>query len=472
MYNVKNIIINLLLNTDSYKPSHYLQYPKNTDFISSYIEARGCDVSGWNEVTFFGLQMFLKAYLTTPIEQWMIDEADKFLTAHGEPFNREGWQHILDNHAGKLPVRIQAAPEGIVVKVGNVLVQVINTDKTVEWLTSYLETALLRAVWYPTTVASMDMYKKRIIRKYLEWTSDSKTPEADIMFKLHDFGARGVSSMESAGIGGCAHLVHFMGSDTITGVLYAREFYDEQMGAFSIPAAEHSTTTLWGGPEFEIEAFENMIEKFGGEGKLYAVVSDSYDIMAACDKWYQLKDKIIAKGGTLIVRPDSGHPATVVVEVIEKLMSLFGYLTNSKGYRVLPDYFRVIQGDGITHESIEEILANMEAHKQSADNIAFGQGGGMLQQLDRDTFKFAMKASAAKVDGLWRDVYKDPVGDTSKKSKRGVLALVKRDGDYETIRESELRAGEENVLQTVYLDGNILVNTSLAEVRERATAGL
>jgi nicotinamide phosphoribosyltransferase len=278
--------------------------------------------------------------------------------------------------------------------------------------------------------------------------------------------------MESAGIGGCAHLVHFMGSDTLTGIMYARKFYNETMAAFSIPAAEHSTITVWGGPENEIEAFENMIDQFSGEGKLYAVVSDSYDIMAACEKWFELRDKIIRKGGTLIVRPDSGHPPTVVVEVINKLLDLFGGKKNSKGYWVLPDYIRVIQGDGITHTSIEEILVNMEAHKQSADNIAFGQGGGMLQQLDRDTFQFAMKASAAKVNGLWRDVYKDPVGDASKKSKRGRLALVKRDGDYVTIRESELRDLSENVLQTVYINGKILVTTTLAEVRERAAAGL
>ncbi len=467
-----NIILNLLLNTDSYKPSHFLQYPKGTEYISSYGESRGCKVEGWVETTAFGMQMFMIDYMVNPIEQWMIAEADEIFSAHGVPFNREGWQHILNKHGGHLPLQIQAVPEGLTLKQSNVLFQVMNTDPMVPWLTSYIETAILRAVWFPTTVATLDLYKKRIIRKYLKMTSDSETIDMDILFKLHDFGARGVSSMESAGIGGCAHLVHFMGSDTLTGIMYARKFYNETMAAFSIPAAEHSTITVWGGPENEIEAFENMIDQFAGEGKLYAVVSDSYDIMAACEKWFTLRDKIIEKGGTLIVRPDSGHPPTVVVEVINKLMDLFGYEPNSKGYKVLPPYIRVIQGDGITHTSIEEILVNMEAHKQSADNIAFGQGGGMLQQLDRDTFQFAMKASAAKVNGLWRDVYKDPVGDASKKSKRGRLALVKRDGDYVTIRESELRNIGENVLQTVYLNGKILVTTTLAEVRERAAAGL
>jgi nicotinamide phosphoribosyltransferase len=472
-----NIILNLLLNTDSYKPSHFLQYPKGTEYISSYGESRGCKIKGWVETTAFGMQIFTKDYLVNPIEQWMIDEADEVFSAHGVPFNRQGWQHILNKHDGHLPLQIQAVPEGLTLKQSNVLFQVMNTDPQVPWLTSYIETAILRAVWFPTTVATLDLYKKRIIRKYLEMTSDSETIDTDILFKLHDFGARGVSSMESAGIGGCAHLVHFMGSDTLTGIMYARKYYNETMAAFSIPAAEHSTITVWGGAEHEWEAFENMIDQFGGVNpdgspKLYAIVIDSYNDMEACEKLFSLRDKIIAKGGILVARPDSGLPREVVVKIICKLMDLFGYTVNSKGYKVLPDYIRVIQGDGITYKSIEEILVNMEAYRLSADNIAFGQGGGMLQQLDRDTFQFAMKASAAKVNGLWRDVYKDPVGDASKKSKRGRLALVKRDGGYVTIRESELRDLSENVLQTVYIDGKILVTTTLAEVRERAAAGL
>ena len=464
--------MNILLNTDSYKASHFAQYPQGTEFVSSYIESRGSAVDGWTETTYFGLQMFLQEYLTKPITQDDIDEADAFWAAHGEPFNRDGWEYILNVHGGMLPVQIQSAPEGLVLPTGHVLVQIVNTDPMVPWLTSYLETALLRAVWYPTTVATQDLHIKRIIRRYLEATSDSNTKDIDVMFKLHDFGARGVSSMESAGVGGCAHLVHFMGTDTVSGALYARRHYGEEMAGFSIPAAEHSTVTVWGSAEDEINAFENNIDQFAGEGKLYAVVSDSYDIYAACDKWGTLRDKIIAAGGTLVVRPDSGDPKTVVVEVLERLGRNFGFEANSKGYKVLPPYIRVIQGDGINHESIEDILSNMEAHGWSADNVAFGMGGAMLQGVNRDTLKFAMKASAAKVNGTWRDVYKDPVTDTGKRSKRGRLALVKRDGEYGTIREDALTDPRTNLLETVYRDGKILGSTTLADVRARAAEGL
>ena len=463
---------NILLNTDSYKASHFLQYPPGTEYVSSYIESRGSDIDGWTQSTFFGLQMFLKEYMTEPFTQADIDEADELLTAHGEPFNRKGWSYILNKYDGRLPVRIQAAPEGTNLPLGNVLVQIINTDPNVPWLTSYLETALLRAIWFPTTVATQDMYIKKAIRDALNKTSVSNSLDVDIMFKLHDFGARGVSSRESAGIGGCAHLVHFMGTDTIEGLRYARHFYSETMAGFGIPAAEHSTITVWGGPEEEINAFERNIEMFGGKGKLYAVVSDSYDIYASLDKWFSLRDKIIAKGGTLVVRPDSGHPPTVVVNVLNRLGELFGFTVNSKGFKVLPDYIRVIQGDGINHLSIGVILAKMIEAGWSADNLAFGMGGAMLQGVNRDTLNFAMKASDAKVEGLWRDVYKDPIGQSMKKSKRGRLALVKLDDQFVTIRETEFSKHglncTDNELITFYEDGRILETTTLAEVRERA----
>lgn len=463
---------NILLNTDSYKASHYLQYPPGTTHVSSYIESRGTEFPSWNHMTFFGLQMFLEDYLRTPITREMVEEAEEFWKAHGEPFNRAGWEHILIKHGGYLPVKIQAIPEGTVLRPGHVLVQVENTDPEVPWLTSYLETSLLRAVWYPTTVATQDLQIKLTIMKAMARTSDSKNPNLDASFKLHDFGARGVSSMESAGIGGCAHLVHFMGTDTVSGALYARRFYREPMAGFSIPAAEHSTITVWGGPESEINAFENMIKQFAGEGKLYATVSDSYDIMAACEKWSSLKEEIIQAGGTLVVRPDSGDPTRMVVAVIKKLMDSFGYEVNSKGYLVLPPHIRVIQGDGINAFSIEAILKEMENHLLSADNIAFGMGGAMLQGVNRDTLKFAMKASAAKVNGEYRDVYKDPVTDIGKKSKRGRLAIIKYEDELKTIRERDLPDPRCNKLQTVYLNGEIMSTTNMKEVRERALDGL
>lgn len=452
---------NILLNADSYKASHFLQYPAGTSVVSSYIESRG---GQYDATLFFGLQAFIKQTLLQPFTQADIDEAEELLAAHGVPFNRAGWQYILDTYNGFLPIEIQAVPEGSVVATHNVLVQVQNTDANCAWLTSYIETALLRAVWYPTTVATLSYNCKKVIANYLAETADTMD---GLLFKLHDFGARGASSEESAALGGMAHLVNFMGSDTINAIVAARRFYREPMAGFSIPAAEHSTITSWG-RDGEKDAYANMLKQFGGEGKLVAVVSDSYDLWNAIDNIWgdELRDAIINSGGTLVIRPDSGDPVEIVSTTLEKLMAKFGYSINSKGYKVLPACVRVIQGDGISLTSIGEILAEMKRRELSADNIAFGMGGELLQKVNRDTQKFAMKASAALIGGEWRDVYKDPITDSGKRSKRGRLALVKGDAGYVTVREDEL-AGRVNQLRVVYRNGELLVDDSFAVVRAR-----
>jgi len=457
-HNLRNII----LNADSYKASHYLQYPPNTTQISSYIEARG---GQYKEAVFFGLQMFIKEYLSTPITHTDVDEAELIFNAHGVPFNAAGWRYIVDQHEGYLPVEIEALPEGSIVAVQNVMVQVINTDPECAWLVSYLETALLRAVWYPTTVATVSFNCKRVLARYLEQTADSNE---GINFKLHDFGARGATTEEAAAVGGAAHLVNFMGSDTLSGIIAARRYYDAEMAGFSIPAAEHSTITSWG-KENEAAAYANMLEQFAGPNKLVAVVSDSYDLWHAIDNIWgdELKTKVQHSGGTLVVRPDSGDPVAIVTETIERLMKKFGYRVNEKGYRVLPDYIRVIQGDGVAQQSIEAILENMKQRKQSAENIAFGMGGELLQKLNRDTMKFAMKASAAKVNGLWRDVFKDPITDTGKRSKKGRLALISTPkGETRTIREQDL-GQRKNRLVPVFRNGKLLFDQNFEEIRQR-----
>lgn len=456
--------MSIILNTDSYKTSHYNQYPEGTTHISSYIEARGGE---YDWTVFFGLQMFLKKYLAKSFTRKDIDEAEEMITAHGEPFNRAGWDYILNRYRGKLPLRIAAVKEGTIVPVSNVLVQVVNTDASLPWLTSYVETALLRAIWYPTTVATRSKFIKIIIQTYLDHTSDN--PDA-INFMLHDFGARGVSSRESAGIGGVAHLVNFMGTDTITALHYARKFYGETMAAYSVPAAEHSTITSWG-KEHEVDAYRNMLKQFGGPGKIVSVVSDSYDIYnATANLWGGvLKDEVLAMGGRLVIRPDSGDPTQVPIELVEILADKFGFTVNSKGYKVLPDCVRVLQGDGINEDTILTILRNLKQAGYSAENLVFGMGGEMLQTPNRDTLKFAMKASAIKNDKLgigWTDVYKDPVTDLGKRSKRGRLGLINTGNGLTTV--SEMEANGHNLLEDVYVNGQILRNQSLSEIREIA----
>ncbi len=459
---------NIILNTDSYKVSMFKQYPVGTTGVYSYIESRG---GRYDRTVFFGLQAFIKEYLLGPITQSDIDVADEILTAHGEPFNRAGWQYILDKHNGYLPVVIRAVPEGTVVPVKNVLATIENTDPECFWLTTWLETALLRAIWYPTTVATQSWKIRQVILDALEKTGDPTT----IDFKLHDFGARGVSSLESAAIGGAAHLVNFMGSDTISGVLYAREYYDAGIAGFSIPAAEHSTITSWG-RDNEVKAYDNMLKQFAKPGSIVAVVSDSYDIYnAARNLWgEELRQQVIDSGATVVVRPDSGDPETVCLKLVQILHDKFGAVKNSKGFFVLNNV-RLIQGDGVNEHTIRCILGAFQAYGYSADNIAFGMGGALLQQVDRDTQKFAMKCSAVEIGlGNWIDVQKDPITDPGKKSKTGCITLWKSGGEYVSAVDQPKGWSDRGfgpymeVLETVYCDGKLVKEVTFEEIRANA----
>ena len=456
---------NIILNTDSYKVSMFKQYPAGTTGVYSYIESRG---GQYDSTVFFGLQAFIKEYLCHPITQADIDIADEILTAHGEPFNREGWQYILDEHQGFLPVKIKAVPEGTVVPVKNVLATIENTDPKCFWLTTWLETALLRAIWYPTTVATQSKSIKNVIKGYLEKTGDV----SGLDFKLHDFGARGVSSLESAGIGAAAHLVNFMGTDTVSGILFAREYYSAGIAGFSIPAAEHSTITSWGRNN-EVDAYRNMVKQFGKPGAILAVVSDSYDIFNAAEKLWgeELKAEVIASGATVVIRPDSGDPDVVCRKLVQILGQKFGYTTNDKGYKVLNNV-RLIQGDGVNERTIRMILGSFQAYGWSADNIAFGMGGALLQIVDRDTQRFAMKCSSAQVNGEWIDVQKDPITDAGKKSKAGRVTLWTNSGGEfasgvtaPTGWSDKGIGGWTEALVPVYWNGNLHKDYTFDEIR-------
>ncbi|MGB7416637.1 MAG: nicotinate phosphoribosyltransferase [Thermosynechococcaceae cyanobacterium] len=456
---------NVLLDTDSYKASHWLQYPPGTEGMFSYVESRG---GRYPATVFFGLQYILKTYLSQPLEQWMVDEAQAFYQAHGVPFNAEGFTDIVQRLDGRLPVRIRAVPEGTVVPVHNVLMTVESTDPKSFWLVSWLETMLLR-VWYPTTVATQSYYLRQLIYDYLVKTADQ--PDAEIDFKLHDFGARGASSRESSGIGGMAHLINFKGSDTVQGVLYANRTYNCPMAGFSIPAAEHSTMTAWGRSR-EVDAYQNMLKRFAQPGATLAVVSDSYDIWGAIANLWgsKLKQQVIDSGATIVIRPDSGDPKTVVIRCLHLLEEAFGTVKNTKGYKVL-QHVRLIQGDGMNPQSIAIVLDAMMQQGFSASNVAFGMGGALLQRVDRDTQRFAYKCSSITINGVETPVFKDPATDPGKRSKAGRLDLIRDEVGYRTIVLEHEYQETQSVLEAVYENGKLLKDYDFEAVRANAMHG-
>lgn len=461
--------MNIILASDSYKHSHWLQYPPGTRHISSYIEARVGSPDVERITLFLGIRAFIERYLRDPISWTDIHEAEEIAKGNGIPFNRDGWERIVREHDGYLPVEIQALPEGTLAPRGTPLVQVRNTDPELPWLTSFIETALLRSIWYPSSVATLSFLVKTVIYDGLLRTSDN--PEAGLPFKLHDFGARGVSSAESAALGGLAHLVNFQGTDTLEAIQAVYAFYPgaREMPGFSIPASEHSTMTAWG-ESGEGAAYANMMDKFGSGP--FSIVSDSYDLWFAIRSLYgfALAEQILDLEGKLIVRPDSGDPVTTPLRVIRELWDLFGGTFNSKGFKVLDPKIGVIQGDGMNSDTVAQLITAMIQEGWSIDNIAFGMGGGLLQNHMRDDMRFAMKANAIDTGNGWQDVQKKPATDPTKASKAGRQAVIRdAEGSLLTIREDELKdRNEPNLLETVYRDGHFSGTETFAQVRARA----
>jgi nicotinamide phosphoribosyltransferase len=463
---------NLLLLADAYKYSHYKLYASGTTKIYSYLESRG---GMFNETMFYGLQYFLKAYLEgQAFTRENINEAEETLNGvfgREGVFKRENFDYILDKYNGRLPVRIKAVPEGSVVPVKNVLMTIENTDPKCFWLTNFLETLLMQ-VWYPSTVATLSLEIRKTVEHYFELTADEAS-KASIDFVLNDFGFRGVSSVESAGLGGSAHLINFMGSDTVYASSFAKKHYNAQkIYGMSVPATEHSIMTLKGA-EGEKEIFDHVLNAY--PDGILSCVSDSYNIFNAVGELWgkEFKDKIMQRNGTLVIRPDSGDPVQTLFKVFEILFDRFGFTTNSKGYRVLPKQVRVIQGDGIDYESIQLIYKTLMVKRISAENLLLGMGGALLQKINRDTKKFALKCSYAEVNGEIVNVQKSPTemneqGElikSFKTSKAGRLKLIQTEAGFRTVHEAE---NGEDILETVFENGEIKKTYTFEEIRERA----
>lgn len=464
---------NIILLADAYKYSHHKLYTPGVEKVYSYMESRG---GMFDETVFFGLQYILKKYLAgIVITKEKIAEAQYYLDnifGRKDVFDATNFEYIINKHGGKLPVTIKAIPEGTRVPVHNVLLTIENNDPQCYWLTNYLETLLMQ-VWYPVTVATLSAKIREVVSMYYAETASTESV-AGIEFVLNDFGFRGVSSVESAGIGGMAHLLSFKGSDTVIANAYAKEYYNaQQVPGSSVPATEHSVMTMRG-EQGEIEMFKHVLQMY--PTGVVACVSDSYNIFRACaDYWGEdLKQIVLARKGTLVIRPDSGDPGLTLLSIFDILFEKFGYTINDKGYKVLPPQVRVIQGDGVDYQSILHIYQVLKMNGVSAENLVLGMGGALLQKVDRDTQKFALKCSYAEINGTGTDVRKNPIelnaqGEIEpsfKQSKAGRLKLVKTDKGYDTLRE-DASEGMQDELVTVFENGEIVKEYNWEDVKGR-----
>jgi nicotinamide phosphoribosyltransferase len=462
---------NLLLLTDSYKPTHPDQFPPGTTGVFSYFASRG---GTYDHVDFVGLQYLIYRRLTRGFALGDVSEAEDFYHQHfgTRLFRADLWRKVYERYAGDLPMEIRAVPEGSRVPTGVPAFTVRSLDASFAPLLGSLEPLFAHA-WYPSTVATQAGEERAAVLRWLEVTGDPAT----IDYKVHDFGLRGASSVESAAIGGLGHLLWFKGTDTVPALALARDYYGCPMAGHSIFATEHSTMTSWG-RDGELDAYRNVLRVARERSlPLYAAVSDSYDLFHAIGELWggALRDEVLAMNGTLVLRPDSGNMLEVVPAAIRLAMDRFGYTTNEKGFTVLPPQVRFIQGDGIDGpKSIHELYRALWRAGISADNLAVGEGGGKLQKVNRDTLKFKFAASSVVVDGERRAIAKDPLTDPGKRSLAGEVTTFRdhvRDGSGRYVLRVGLEAERKyggDAMQTVFDVGHVPETQTLDEMRERA----
>lgn len=463
---------NLLLATDSYKISQPAQYPPDTTKLVTYYESRGQGDDPYNNghtthTLFIGNQIYLKRYLMQAITHADVEEAQVHWYCHfgHHYFNAQAWTDLVNSELrGKLPIRIWALPEGTYVKKHNALIMIETTRQEFFWVGQFIET-LLSNQWKPISVGTLAFEMWKLGYSYARRTTSKDKINLD--FLVNDFGMRGTSCYEDAGISGMAVLSVFLGTDNNAGIKFIKDYYNERrMPGFSVFATEHSTTTSWG-KENELEAYRHFLLT-APLNSIKSIVGDSYDY----DRFLKylgtdLKSIIMAQTGKVVARPDSGYPPDQAEKTLQSLWSNFGGNINEFGYKELNPKVGCIYGDWINYSMMNQILTRVSTFDKFAigtGNIIFGSGGGLLQQFTRDTHKLAMKAcERTDVNGNVSPVYKI-TGDKSSKQLGKMMVIINKDGDHETIAFDENRK-EENQLQIVFEDGVLIKDWTWPEIR-------
>ncbi|KAG2442447.1 hypothetical protein HXX76_002533 [Chlamydomonas incerta] len=400
----------------------------------------------------YGMRYLVENYIS---RQWTMEDvemADAFYRTHmapnhtAFPFPRALFEKFVRENDGHFPVKLEALPEGTCAHVRVPVYQITAVGEYAP-LCTFLET-MLTMIWYPTCVATLSRRARDVVEASFGRTSDGGAGSPLVQSKLHDFGFRGCTGVEQSIIGGCAHLLSFTGSDTMSAAFYAQfKLNGGRPVAMSIPATEHSVMTAW---PTEAAAINNMIDHFGTG--IYACVMDSYDYAKALSEVLpSVSVHKLSKGGYMVLRPDSGDPTEAVLMALAAAEKVFGASRNGKGFKVIPGC-GVIQGDGIDLPTMEKIAHAIEAAGFAADNVAYGMGGGLLQKVNRDTMSFATKLNhIIYEDGRAADIMKQPQTDTGKFSLPGVLAVKRVDGVPTVFpADSGEVAPHENLLRVVY----------------------
>lgn len=498
-----------IIQKDFYKSAHPQMFPDNTTMAYNNLIPRKSRIPGVDKVVVFAFQYFIQEYLG---KQWVENFFNKPKKEVISSYKR-----ITDNCLGKdsvptahiealhdlgyLPLKIKALAEGTLCPIGVPMLTYQSTHPVGYFLPGLLETILSTTVWAPMTVATIALEYRKILNKYAKLSGN----EEFVQFQGHDFSMRGMSSLETACTSGAAHLLSFVGTDTIPSIEFLETYYDaditKELVGCSVPATEHAVMCM-GGKNDELETISRLCDIY--PTGILSVVLDTWDLTKVLKPdndgtLMQLKDKILSRNGKFVVRPDSTPEGISIAEILygkdkniplsdrEKesyypefyykgvlgcLAEIFGTTINNKGYLELNSKCGVIYGDGLGLHNIEDIMKYSIDKGYASTNIVCGFGSYGYQMISRDTLGFAIKCTYGIVNGESRNIYKNPVTDDgTKRSLKGLLAVgIEGEPGHENIfvvQECTPEEESQGLLQVIYEDGNFFNQTNLTEIRNK-----
>lgn len=584
--------IPVLLMADSYKLGHHLMYPEKMEFLQANITPRSnrhLRKSKFhdNKIVVMGVSAVMHEFFNQWEDffsmSWNYIEGEISGVIRATDKNYD-FNHFKKLHElGRLPLCIQHIPDGELVDIGVPIVLVESEELDFAWLVNFCETMLLNMIWHPCTTATVAREYRLVMDYYANKTADNNLITF-VDWQGHDFSLRGMEGMQAGAMSGLGHLAFFKGTDNMAACYLANKCYNANNDFGSVYATEHSVATS--NIQFIKSELENLsscnfkelteddqlseceywflrelLEKF--PENILSYVTDSYDYWGVLERILpKLKDEILSRVGTLVIRPDSGDPIEIIcgkkqsydyqfkdleeacekligiasidaeeqlrgrgaddtlqryfdyivsvgnklysvelsveydsyggdpfsilcvtdVEVfnttelplsieekgsIQYLWELFGGTINEKGYKVLDSHIRLIYGDGITIERLEEILSRLEEKGFSSENVVFGIGSYPYQSVTRDTLGFAYKATYCQVDTNSIPVYKSPKTDQGKRSLKGYITLHKEDGVWKYYEHNEEQNDFIEDELIVYTDSEFYNRISLREIREK-----
>ena len=486
-----------ILLKDGYKVGHKFQYPQGTTLVYSNLTPRKSRSPEVNEIVFFGLQYFIKEYLIRQFDEEFFrrpkaEVIKEYARRMDNYLGKDSitYQHIADLHdLGYLPLEIKALPEGSLVPMRVPIFTIKNTRPAFFWLTNMLETVLSAILWKPCTSATTAFEYLQTFTRYARETVGEDL--GFVPWQGHDFSFRGMSGIEDAVMSGAGHLLSFSGTDTIPAIDFLETYYradcETELIGGSVPATEHSVMCM-GTQDGEVKTFERLIEDVYPAG-IVSIVSDTWDFWQVITEFLpELKDKILARNGKVVIRPDSGDPVKIIIGdedarpgspeykgAIECLWETFGGTVTSKGYKLLDGHIGLIYGDSITTERQLAILEGLKKKGFASYNVVLGIGSYTYEYVTRDTFGFAMKATYGEVNGIGRDIFKDPkTDDGTKKSAKGLMQVYRDPATGKLALKDQCTWEEEGQgeLKTVFRDGKLMVDWTLAQIRERVKSNL